>query len=226
MENICRMLHESGAVHVRGTPATGKTTLAQLIAVWLTTRHFTVLYMDDWQVDANARTLLVKRCHEAGYKRVQEWNFLSPVNDNLVFIIDEAQATYENSHLWYAIIKSRIGQSMGPRFCLFSSYGSPTTGSPQYPPRITPPILSYRHRVSLTSSANENKYKVSLFYNRSEFEDAVTRFCQLSTVEYALDRELRDYLFSLTSGHPGMVRSTLEFITKVCVQKPTFPRIL
>lgn len=113
------MLHESGVVHVRGTPATGKTTLAQLLAGWLAKRQLTVLYMGDWQADANARTLLVKKCHEAGYKGIQELDFLSAVNNNLVFIIDEAQVTYENSHLWYSIIKSRIGSILGAPFLPF-----------------------------------------------------------------------------------------------------------
>lgn len=112
-----------------------------------------------------------------------------------------------------------LGQSLGPRFCLFSSYGSPTTGSPEYPARITPPILNYHHKVSFTSSANEDEHTISLFYNLSEFEDVMTRFCQHSTVDYTLGGELKDYLFSLTGGHPGMVRSTLDFITKVCVPR-------
>lgn len=157
----------------------------------------------------------MENCHNHGHTHVQETNFFSEQNDDLVFIVDEAQVTYADSQLWYSVIKYRLGFISGPRFCLFSSYGSPSRGSSDYPSAITPPILSPRQRVTLTISQYLEAPQACLFYNSTEFEDVVRRF--LLSAEFTLAEGLKEYIFSLTTGHPGTVGAILRFIRLVCL---------
>lgn len=216
VETLVQMLNEYAVVHVRGTPATGKTTLALLLQKHLEGSH-RVIFIDHWEANFRSTGYLVEQSHQSGHKEVQANDFFGSQNDNVVFIIDEAQVTYADSHLWYTVIKTRIGRSYGPRFCLFSSYGSPSTGAPEfnYPVATTPPILRREQRVSLTIPTGLEGSKISLFYTPAEFEDVIVRFCRRSTVEFTLAQDLQSYTFSLTNGHPGMVHAILTFIELV-----------
>lgn len=203
VEALSHLLDEYGIVHVRGTPASGKTTLATLLRYHLENKC-KVVGIDGWK-DVHATQYLIEKCHEHGYDHVDDRNFMTSLNDDIVFIIDEAQTTYFDSHLWFSAIKSRLGLERGPRFCLFSSYGSPLTGSPDYPRAVTPAILRPQQRVSMTSSSAS---KACLFYNQVEFEDVIRRF----TSDYTLAKEVQACIFSLSNGHPGMVGALLRFI--------------
>lgn len=105
---------------------------------------------ENWLKDGKKTVdFLVCMCHLQGYKTVQKSNLLNEQNDDLVFILDEAQVTYDDPFFWYSFIKERLALEKGPRFCIFTSYGSPTTGSPDYPKSATPPILKKERRISL-----------------------------------------------------------------------------
>lgn len=142
--------------------------------------------------------------------------FFSGQNNDINFIIDEAQVTYDDFHLWYTVIKSPLGLWSGPRFCLFSSYGSPTTGSPDYLALSTPPILCRQQRVSLITPPNSDEVDFVFFTACLNFKDVVSRFCRNPSVEFTLVEEVQDYIFDLTNGHPGMVSATLKFIYRAC----------
>lgn len=43
----------------------------------------------------------------------------------------------------------------------------------------------------------------------------MARFCRGSGIEFTLKKDLRNYIFAITNGHPGMVRSILVFIEEV-----------
>src|SRR6266480_6726078 len=88
-------------------------------------------------------------CLEEGYSEVQRRDILTL---DIIFILYEAQQTYAVSHLWYSVIKTQNERTARPRSCLFSSYDSPITSSPNYLFRTTPVILSTNQRVSLTVS--------------------------------------------------------------------------
>ncbi|GAD95379.1 hypothetical protein TSTA_121560 [Paecilomyces variotii No. 5] len=211
------MINCHGVVHVRGTPASGKTTLARHLAQRLKNTH-RVVFIESWGITPLSTTAyLVSRAHGAGYLDVTEDEFFGHRHNNLVFIIDEAQVTYVDSLLWYTAIKTRIGIVSGPGFCLFSSYGSPSTGAPSfnYPATTTPPILRKEQRVSLTIPAGSQMPTISLFYTTSEFEDVIVRFCRQPSVEFTLAEDLQNHLYSLTDGHPGVVHAVLTFIQSV-----------
>lgn len=181
------MMREYGVVHARATPATGKTTLSKLLATWLASTGNRVVYIDNWEVDNDAQAFLVEKCHRLGFYEVGEMIFLSSDNCS-TFIIDEAQSTYDNSHLWYAVIKYRIG-TWSP--ILLVQFLRESTDCPQ---TITPPVLCNTQRDSLLP-INRIKQSISLFYDMQEFGNVVRRFCQDSVIEFTLTNELQHYIF-------------------------------
>lgn len=126
MQTLARLLKEHEVMHVCGTPASGKSTLARLLHDYLSGTQ-NVILINKWDYGTPAREFSVGKCHYFGHWQVQTVNLL---HADITFIIDEAQQTYDNSDLWYTIIKTQIDTSIGPQFCLFSSYGSPSMGAP------------------------------------------------------------------------------------------------
>jgi len=199
-------------MHVRGTPASGKTILARLLSEFLIKKKQKVVFIQRWDSTMMAVDYLAEMCQEQGYLEGWEVDILTL---DIVFIIDEAQQTYVQSDLWYDVIKTQKERGTGPRFCLFSSYGSPITGSTNYPGDTTPIVLGQSQRVSLTISHNSDAPDICLFYNEAEYKDVLRRYCEQNFNYFTLDADAEQYLFEFTSGHPGAVVSILERITMV-----------
>lgn len=217
MEKLAALLEECRVVHIRGTPSSGKTILAGLLARYYGDRKEPVVYLDHWKKSeqtGNPREELARHCHAAGYYHVTCDNLLS---QNLTFILDEAQSSYHDASLWLGPIKTMSGVSSGPRFCLFSSYGSPDSGSDEYPLGTTPVNFKPAQRVSILVSETPGSPRLSLFYDRDEFEDVTDRLCRRPTMNFKIDMAARSYLYSVTNGHPGAVRSLISYIVDVCI---------
>jgi hypothetical protein len=134
-----------------------------------------------------------------------------------VIIIDEAQMSYKDEHLWNTIVKqrrSREGEDI--RLCLFCSYGIPLTGLDADEVYYTPVTFGSPQRITLTPQPQEFSPQIGLFFTRGEFNEAVSR---LATYNYqkifTLDEEAQSYLFMVTNGHPGGVKSMVSFIFDV-----------
>ena len=214
VQKLATLLAEKGVVHVRGTPTSGKTILANLLFGYYKTRKVPVVFITGWYKVSNPQAHLISMCEAAGYCGLEPANFLRA---NIVFILDEAQQSYNNMALWLGIIKTQSGSSEGPKFCLFTSYGSPTTGSTKYPPASTPVYFGASQRVSITASPFAENEDVCLFYNTEEFEDVVSRLCSHPTRIFTLDPAAREYLYSITNGHPGATDALTKFTFEVCI---------
>ena len=212
---LAARLDEKRVVHVRGTPSSGKTILANLLWRHYLERGERVVFTDHWPLDVlDARAHIARLCRqEFGYHEIQPHNL---VDANFVFILDEAQQTYGESGygLWSGFIKQQAYAHSGPRICLFSSYGSPSTGATQR--RTTPHIFDASRRVSITLSSVPGSPDICLFYNEKEFEEVVTRTCEDPTSRFKFDPAAQKYLYSVTSGHPGAVNGLLHLVFDVC----------
>jgi len=138
---------------------------------------------------------------------------------NIMFIIDEAQTAYLDGELW-EYIKSKRDQRNGPKFCIFSVYGSPSQGiravSDADP---TPDTLRLSVQVSILCSHRENSPDICLFYDYDEFEDVLRRYCADPRHKLPLDKDARTYLYSITNGHPGAVISMLYYLYEVFISR-------
>jgi len=89
--------------------------------------------------------------------------------DKAVFIIDEAQLSYDDTLFWLECVKGQKDNSSGPFLILFSSFGSPTAtvlkikGS-------APVDHSPRQRVSLLPQV-DGATDLSLCFDFNEVED-------------------------------------------------------
>jgi hypothetical protein len=211
VQKLATILDEKRVVHVRGTLSSGKTTLANLLGGYYNKRREPVVFLDGWHNVSDPTAHLISSCEAHGYYGITRYTL---INANVVFIFDEAQQSYDNVRLWLGIIKTQSGSRAGPKFCLFSSYGSPTTRPTQYPLRSTLVHIGASQRISITTTAF---VEVCLFYNLEEFEDVVSRICSDPTRSFALDPATREYLYSITNGHPGATNALLYFIFEVCI---------
>ena len=215
---LAEILEEQRVILVRGTPSSGKTILSRLLRDYFENCGDNVVFIRGWSTKGKtAASYLTSRCSMAGYPGIQ----IDDYGDaNIIFIIDEAQQSYSDISLW-DFIKERIGRREGLKFCLFSSYGSPSQGMVKTADTksYTPPFLGPMKRVSLTRSVIKDSPDVCLFYNDLEFEDVVERFCKNPATRLKMDKAAQTYLFKITNGHPGAVASMLDYIFKVCISR-------
>ena len=124
---LWEQIQEVRVVHVRGTPSSGKSTLAGLLHMHVEKRGTKVIHFR-WPGDLNAKAktssfsfALNKIIQEAGMTD-QTWLSL----ENTLIIIDEAQVSYAYEDLWNKFIKPLVtsGNKFGPYVVLFTSYGS------------------------------------------------------------------------------------------------------
>lgn len=131
---------------------------------------------------------------------------------NLLLICDEAQNSYPFTTFWNDLVKVQSqGTSTGPYIAMFSSWGSPSPTAVAYD-GSAPAYLSPDQRVSIST----------LYFTREEFEDVVTRVCDVAEREgpsFRLHSLLVDYLFGVTSGHPGCTRAVLDVLIHSDVSK-------
>jgi hypothetical protein len=206
-------------LHVRGTPTSGKSTLAQFL------QDYVKRISPDTQVYALSWLLpeVIERNGINGALYYQLLNFHTnrPIDAddwlymrNMLLIIDEAQMSYQYGDLWTRFIK-RISSDgdEGRRVILFASYGSPAERPLIHGGVGSPSIeLTANQRVSIRPLF-DNSQEVSLYFTRLEFDDVVTRVCRRSG-EYGQpfhpSSELQDNIWEFSNGHPSGTRVVLD----------------
>jgi hypothetical protein len=91
VEKLVTILDEKRVVHVRGTPSSGKTTLAILLWKYYRKRRERVVFLNGWHNVSDPRIHLVDKCKASGYYGVEPHTL---TNANVVFVFDEAQQSY------------------------------------------------------------------------------------------------------------------------------------
>jgi hypothetical protein len=201
---------------VRGTPASGKTTLALLLRDYYLENNRKVFLLRTWKPLENFygkdpwdRFALFLQHKCPGHSPM---DFFS---SKTVIIIDEAQESYKDEEFWNTIIKERHSkEGKDIRLCLFCSYGSPLTGLDTQ--CFTPVNFGSPQRITLTPQPQECSPQIGLFFTQDEFNDTVSRLATYRYQEiFTLDEEAQSYLFTVTNGHPGSVTSLVSFIFDV-----------
>jgi len=211
---LAEILDQQRVVLVRGTPSTGKSTLAYLLDLYFRGKDVASVRFMYPTSGAKGLQLLVENAHAVGYTDVTRKNILVA---DIVWIIDEAQLSYHDTELWYDFIKAQHGRTFGPRICTLSSYGSPSTGPDELLDSGNTPLahLGVASRVSLTPSILQGSPSIGLFYSREEFDSVLEIARNNRGRPLLLDPDATDYVFSLTNGHPGAVTSVLQMLKDV-----------
>ncbi|ODM15257.1 hypothetical protein SI65_09198 [Aspergillus cristatus] len=225
VSELAAILDDVNIVHVRGTPASGKTRLSELLRDYYLKEGRKVSLIKEWE------KLDHKNPWGSLVKLVEEWNkelegapttsFTTTssqseqdlswvLTSNTVILVDEAQVTYNDTALWNTIIKERQSVCVyNFRLCLFCSYGSPSTGPDET--FFTPLRLSPQQRISLTPHNQPRSPSIGLFYDKEEFKDVVSRTLRfLYPEKFGFDEGAQDYIFALSNGHPGAVTSIVH----------------
>ncbi|KAJ5899609.1 hypothetical protein N7495_004353 [Penicillium taxi] len=217
VRQLAAILQESRVIHVRGTPASGKTTLAALLTEHCLESNIPVVTFcrPKFSPSEDYRTLIIQEARGLGYTHFDH-AFVS--DGEYVLIIDDGHTTFSDEQLWYCLVKKQSLSPTGPQICILTSYGSPLFGLDDITLGSPPALLGAQQRVSITPSLLRFSPKISLFYNHNEFEDVVDKFCspdhQYRTPLLRLDKSARKYIFDLTSGHPGAVDGVLSMLVQ------------
>lgn len=203
-------LDKHRVVHARGPPGSGKTTLAGHLASYYRGLGEQVIVAAGWEEEIDPIQHLVQLGQQQGCHDIDHDSFET---SNVVAIFDEAQQTYKDLDLWLGLIKTQCERSSGPRLCLFSSYGNPTTGRTDYPPGVTPAYFVPEKRVSI---ANTSPF---LYYTRQEYADVVRRQCS-DPSHCPFDQEAEDYVWGITNGHPAATDALIGYIFGVSYLLP------
>ncbi|ODM16145.1 hypothetical protein SI65_08579 [Aspergillus cristatus] len=227
VSKLAAILDEVNIVHVRGTPASGKTCLSELLRDYYRKEGRKVSLIKEWE------KLDHKNPWDSLVKLVEKWNEETQdaptttssqseqdiswvLTSNTVILVDEAQMTYNDSGLWNTIFKERQTPTYVYKFqlCLFCSYGSPAAGPDQT--FFTPVKLSNQQRISLTPHNQPCSPSIGLFYDKEEFKDVVSRLLKYQYEErFNLDERALEYIFAVSNGHPGAVTSIVDVIYEV-----------
>lgn len=131
-----------------------------------------------------------------------------------VIIVDEALTSDGDTEFWNGVIKDTLGY--GLKFCLFCSYGNPSTATPESNDDNTPMGFSAAQYISFTPSSEPGSPPIGLFYNKDEFKVVVKKLCSSDYPKFTLDDGAQEYLFDITNGHPGAVSSMVSYFYEVC----------
>jgi hypothetical protein len=217
---LIEMLDLHGVVHIRGTPATGKTELLRLVHLHLCRSGKSAVRFTRWPVPTEREGLtwegiLTSRC------RVPETELLT---SSIYILVDEAQSSYYDVDLWNDGLKSvagRLPRADGIKFLMACSYGSPGSGTWKW--NITPQFFPPKHHLSLLPT---DKVPLGLFLTDEEFRAFVDTWETRGQPKFALD--LRQRLRRVTSGHIGALVGLLEWISTstVCTVIQVFPHLI
>lgn len=187
-------------MQVRGTPASGKTTLALLLAQHIHQQEPAVhtIYIPIWPLqDVEAI---------GGWQFYLRQKYGWVPGKKTVFIFDEAQTTYEDYSLWDEFIKNI--QAYNDRFAIaLASYGSPSSRI-----RIAglPVVVGDWQRVTLHQINLDGLGSVGLFFSQTEFEDLVYK--KFALARHYFDPSFLKVVFEVTGGHVGAINGFLGAI--------------
>lgn len=137
VENVFHRMIRHRVLHIRGTPASGKTILRLLL-----TRHIRLSH-PNWHITSlEAWPEGLQKDDLVGTEKFIEYRLSIsrdewPFAQDRVFLVDEAQTTYSNIYFWNCFLKL-IDYTQGVYVVLFSSYGAARRPCQCDTPRPTP----------------------------------------------------------------------------------------
>ncbi|KAG8857508.1 hypothetical protein FRC20_000266, partial [Serendipita sp. 405] len=192
VEALYNQLKEHKFIFVRGTPASGKSSLAYLLRK----------YINDNHPDQDVCLVPRYRQQEERVTHARKWLELQGWNSAGVLILDEAQLSYWDNTLWDIELKP-IHSNTPYMIILFASYGSAGRDlSANTPFRVKEEQL-----VGLARGPNSS---VGLLLTREEMQGVVKK----KFLDHYFDKSLLEYVYSLTSGHVGAYCDTLEVVKR------------
>ncbi|EEH10578.1 conserved hypothetical protein [Histoplasma capsulatum G186AR] len=207
---LWKRVKETGVVHIRGTPASGKSNLARLLRRHVAKTSEMPVISLSWPMDfpqnlpTNAMYYKLLNAITVRPLDLDDW-----LEKRVLLIIDEAQGSYPYTSFWNDFIKF-ISPGLGPCVAMFSSYGSPS-GRPLDEQTPTPILLLPSQRISLLRTPINPD--VGLYFSLEEYHSVVRAVCKYygqDGQQFLLCENLKNFIWEITCGHPSAVRSLLD----------------
>lgn len=200
-------------LHIRGTPASGKSVLLALIHDHILNHYpsWSVISLQSWPQHLSSDSpddscAFLQRI--LGSTLAQ----LPRLRQPIILLVDEAQTSRSDTFFWNNFLKLLVQPHVVPVYVVMcSAYGS----AGRFPvdlPLMTPPVLSPIQRIELTWSGDGEYIPIGLYLSRDETTDVFDRTTQYHQDHPRYSEALRDYLFHLTNGHPGALTSIMDII--------------
>jgi hypothetical protein len=226
-ELIARVQHYH-IIRVNGTPASGKTTVMNLVANKLFEKYgqTTPIYtLSGWKLETVCSTTgwsaYLKQ--ETGIEG-DRW-----LTYPAYLLLDEAQQSYWDDQLWADLFK-RVEPGAGPFIILFCSYGSPHRGYAGYDKEKfikTPMDFGAEQQISLRPDENIEDYgpdsllkwsPVGLLLDINEAIDIMTQYASnVIRPSLFLTADLKEGFFLSSNGHVGLLTSLIRVLQDVPV---------
>ncbi|KAJ7694024.1 hypothetical protein B0H16DRAFT_38823 [Mycena metata] len=201
VEEIVKRLDENSFLQIRGSAASGKTTLLNLVHLHLRSNGVHVVRYDDpWPTNSAACKFLHSELVEA-YNRAD--------NENpTCILIDEGQTTYQDLILWNRFFKSWSGHGrQGFSLLIACAWGSTSSHTMATGP-YTPMELDASRRLELRPSAVDPWGLLFRFEESNELIDSAVN----AKLIPQLDQDLRKHLHERSSGYAAVLRSLVSYI--------------
>ena len=226
-ELIARVQHYH-IIRVNGTPASGKTTVMNLVVNKLLEKYgqtTPIHALSGWDKEmvrsATGWSAYLKR--ETGIHG-NRW-----LTYPAYLLLDEAQQSYWDGELWADLFK-RVEPGTSPFIILFLSYGSPHRGFAGYDGEKhikTPMIFGAEQQISLRPDENIEDYgpdslltwsPVGLLLDMNEAIDIMTRYASnIIRPSLSLTADLKEGFFLSSNGHVGLLTSLIRVLQDVPV---------
>jgi hypothetical protein len=223
-------------IRVRGTPASGKTTVMQLVANKLFRKYgqtTPIHTFSGWNenVVKGATGWKAYLKQETGVDG-NKWRTYPAY-----LLLDEAQQSYWDDQLWADLFKAIQPVVGSPFVILFSSYGSPNSGFTGFDEKYikTPMVFAAEQQISLRPDESISDYlpipirpsesikyhtytPVGLLLDEDEVIDIVTRYTPaIIQPSPSLSADLKKGLFLFSEGHAGLLTSLVYAIQNIPV---------
>ena len=199
-----QLVLEQRVVVIRATPQVGKTTLLNLLG-----RHIRdkVPSLEpafvEWRPRRNGQDYQDYLNQEAKKWRVRNARHRASNPDaTTIFLIDEAQQSYDEGDFWSRCLK-QMGTRSQPLFILVCVYGSTTLLTEMNEKSESKAIgIDQSQRIELRPTVTGG---LCMRFTPKETETVVNKWALDRDNRYELKDGVCEYIHMATSGHPGMV---------------------
>ena len=228
VESLVDLIQQKVNVLIRAPPQTGKTTLLALLGRRILQSHpdlepIAIRWPSDRDGPERLGNLCHKilgQCYEEQKVRNQEARDLLHTGDEIfatssprrVYLIDDAQNTYQEVKMWDHYFKNQSGldyERRGPCFLLMCSYGD-SDGVNQWGP-------GHWEAATMTANARVELYPVAshglqILLNNDEIQEMIERWAITFNPPAVCHSSVRDFIKEETQGHVGCIGLLLRWI--------------
>ncbi|KAA8904998.1 hypothetical protein FN846DRAFT_919559 [Sphaerosporella brunnea] len=206
---ILSRMFEHRVIHIRGTPASGKSVLLHLIREELANKYseLSTYVLNCWPQNMSdvESTSFVENLFHATLMSI----FSTP---DRVLLLDEAQTSYSDTGFWNGVLKQLVQPAQGAYIILFSCYSYP--GHVPFPMAAetagTPLIFADAQRIGLSWFGDP---PAGMLFRKEETVALCQRRSTAKASPLIIAPDLVDWLHEMTGGHVGALVSMITIIS-------------